>query len=436
VQLSPLIGDKHDRGGKMSQSASRSSFAFTQSLAFTYVTSLFFAWGFVTATLDPLVPLVRSVFTLSYSESLLTQFAFFMSYGVISLPAAGFVARRGSAASIIIALLCMVAGCLIFPLATSLRAYPLVLLALFVLGSGITLLQVAANPLAAALGPPEHSHLRLTLSQAFNSLGTVLAPIIGSVVMLRGGVFSASQDDEANRLESLKHVDQSFLLVALAILFLVFGLWRVRGLLVVDGLAPRDRISSPLAAFKSRWAVAGAVGIFLYVGAEVSVGSVIINFLIQPQILGVAPERAGFLLSFYWLGAMVGRFAGSLLLTRFRAGPLLTGAALVAGLLCVTVSQASGELAAAAVLSVGLFNSIMFPTLFTLTLERSSVPAPATSGLLCVAIVGGAILPQLVGRVADVAGLSVTFLVPALAYFGIALFAAATSRPIALKRGV
>jgi FHS family L-fucose permease-like MFS transporter len=406
----------------MTQSASRSS------LAFTYVTTLFFAWGFVTATLDPLVPLVRSVFTLSYSESLLTQFAFFLSYGIISLPAAGFVARRGSAASIIIALLCMVAGCLIFPLATNLRAYPLVLLALFVLGSGITLLQVAANPLAAALGSPERSHLRLTLSQAFNSLGTVLAPIIGSVMMLRGGVFGAGSDIESNRAESLKHVDQSFLLVALAVLFLAAGLWRVRRLLVTPGLTPQDTWSSPLAALGSRWAVAGAVGIFLYVGAEVSIGSVIISFLIQPQILAVVPERAGFLLSFYWLGAMVGRFAGSLLLARWRAGPLLTGAALIAGLLCITVSQTTGRLAAAAVLSIGLFNSIMFPTIFTLTLERSSVPAPATSGLLCVAIVGGAILPQLVGKVADNAGLSVTFLVPALAYLGIALFAAATAR--------
>ena len=186
-------------------------------LAFIYVTSLFFAWGFVTATLDPLVPLVRSVFTLSYSESLLTQFAFFLSYGVMSLPAAMLVARKGSADAIIIALAAMVAGCLLIPLATALREYGVVLLALFVIGSGITLLQVAANPLAAALGPPARSHFRLTLSQAFNSLGTVLAPLVGSVIMLRGGVFGGGLDQEANRSESLGHIDTSFLIVAAVI---------------------------------------------------------------------------------------------------------------------------------------------------------------------------------------------------------------------------
>jgi fucose permease len=174
--------------------------------AFIYVTSLFFAWGFITATLDTLVPLVKSVFTLSYSESLLTQFAFFLAYGIVSLPASSLVARLGSAASIIIALVTMVVGCLIFPVATSLRAYPLILVALFVLGSGITLLQVAANPLAAALGKPEKSHMRLVLSQAFNSFGTTIAPYIGARLLLSGGVFGGNQD-EAALAESLHKVD-------------------------------------------------------------------------------------------------------------------------------------------------------------------------------------------------------------------------------------
>ena len=398
-------------------------------LPFIYVTSLFFAWGFVTATLDPLVPLVKSVFTLSYAESMMTQFAFFLSYGVVSLPASSFVARKGSALSIIVALACMVLGCLIIPVATFLRAYPLVLVALFVIGSGITLLQVAANPLAAALGAPETSHLRLTFSQAFNSLGTVLAPLLGSVVMLRGGVFGKGADIEANRLESLRNIDLSFLLLAGAVALLAAGLWRVRRFLLTEALAPQEKAHSPFEALSSRWAVAGATAIFLYVGAEVSIGSIIINFLVQPQILGIVHEQAGRLLSLYWMGAMVGRFIGSGLLTRIRASALLTAAAAIAGLLCVTVSQSGGMVAAVAVLSIGLFNSIMFPNIFTLTLERSSAPAAATSGLLCVAIVGGAILPQIVGRVADWAGLGITFLVPAIAYFGIAAFAAATLRP-------
>jgi len=368
------------------------------------------------------------VFTLSYSESLLTQFAFFLSYGVMSLPAAMLVARKGSADAIIIALAAMVAGCLLIPLATALREYGVVLLALFVIGSGITLLQVAANPLAAALGPPARSHFRLTLSQAFNSLGTVLAPLVGSVIMLRGGVFGGGLDQEANRSESLGHIDTSFLIVAAVIALLATLLWRVRRLLVTPGLAPEDSSQVLFEALSSRWALAGAAAIFLYVGAEVSVASIIINFLMQPDILGISAEQAGRLLSLYWLGAMIGRFAGSALLSKMRAGPLLAAAALAAAILCLTVSQTGGMVAAVAVLAIGLFNSIMFPTIFTLTLERSSAPAPATSGLLCMAIVGGALLPQLVGQVADRAGLSLTFLVPALAYGAITLFAALAAR--------
>ena len=394
-----------------------------QNHAFIYVTSLFFAWGFVTATLDPLVPLVRSVFTLSYSESLLTQFAFFLSYGVVSLPASSFVARRGAAVSVITALLCMVAGCLIFPLATSMRAYPLVLVALFVLGSGITLLQVAANPLAAALGDPSRSHLRLTLSQAFNSLGTVLAPWIGSMVMLRGGVFAGGASEE-----SLHAVDLTYVAVAGFLGLLAFGIWRVRDLLAASE-EPHER-HSPFEALGSRWALAGAASIFLYVGAEVSIASLMINFLMQSQILGITAENAGWLLGYcYWGGAMVGRFLGSWLMSRFPAGKLLGLAGAIAALLCLTVSQSSGVVAAAAALSIGLFNSIMFPTIFTLTLERSTATKASTSGLLCVAIVGGALLPQLVGLVADATGsLAPTFFVPAFAYLAIGLFALSTVR--------
>ena len=402
-------------------------------LAFIYVTSLFFAWGFVTATLDPLVPLVKSVFTLSYSESLLTQFAFFLSYGIISLPASSLVARKGSAASIIIALVTMVVGCLIFPIATSLRTYPLVLVALFVLGSGITLLQVAANPLAAALGTPERSHMRLVLSQAFNSLGTTIAPFLGARLLLRGGVFGGGTQDEAALAESLGKIDTAFLIVAAAIALLALGLWRVRAHLATKALSADEAPHSPFEALKSKWAVAGALGIFLYVGAEVSVGSITISFLVQA--LDIPHEEAGHLLSFYWGGAMVGRFIGSYLLTRFRAGWLLAIAAVVASLLCAVVSQSTGQMAEMVVLSIGLFNSIMFPTIFTLTLERSSAPPASTSGLLCMAIVGGALLPQLVGRVADGVSLSAAFLVPAAAYLGIAAFAFATTRKAPVVSG-
>jgi FHS family L-fucose permease-like MFS transporter len=295
------------------------------------------------------------------------------------------------------------------------------------------LLQVAANPLAAALGSPEQSHFRLTLSQAFNSLGTVAGPLIGAAVILRGGVFNEGGDAETNRAATLHQIDVSALFLAIVVSLLAFGLWRVRGHLVTRGLAPDSEEHSPFEALKSRWAVFGAISIFLYVGAEVSVGSVIINFLIQPSILGVVAEKAGYYLSLYWGGAMVGRFIGSALMTRFRAGVLMTIAATTAACLCLLVSQTGGPVAAVAVLSIGLFNSIMFPTIFTLTLERSSAPAAATSGLLCMAIVGGAILPKVVGMVADEAGLSATFLIPAAAYFAIAWFAFATTRKPAAR---
>ena len=185
----------------------------TPTAAFVSVTTLFFAWGFITSMIDPLIPSVKAIFSLSDAESMLTQSAFFISYGIVSLPAAALVARAGYGRSVLIALAAMVAGCLVIPLATHLRTYELVLVALFIIGSGITVLQVAANPLAAALGSPERSHFRLTFSQAFNSLGTVIGPILGAMVMLRGGLFAAkaAADRCAQQSESLRNIDTSFL---------------------------------------------------------------------------------------------------------------------------------------------------------------------------------------------------------------------------------
>ena len=402
--------------------------------AFIYVTSLFFVWGFITATNDVLVPAVRSIFTLNYSESMLTQFAFFLSYGIVSLPASTLVARLGASRSILLALGAMVAACLIMPLATVLDSYWVVLLALFVLGSGIALLQVSANPLAASLGRPEHSHLRLTLSQAFNSLGTAIAPYVGSLVVLRGGVFSGGQDAVANRAESLGHINMAYGAAALVLVLLAIALWRVRTAFDAGGQELQVGQVSPFEALKSRWALAGGAAIFLYVGAEVAVGSILINFLVQPQILGASYEEAGRLVALYWSGAMVGRFAGSLLMRRFQAATLLTGVTVMAGLLCLAVTQLTHWPAAVAALAVGLCNSIMFPTIFTLTLERSSAPQASTSGLLCTAIVGGALLPQAMGRVADTAGISLGFLIPACAYAGLVFFAVAARRSKAMLR--
>jgi len=396
--------------------------------AFATVTTLFFAWGFVTSVIDPLVASVRAVFHLNYTEAMLTQFAWFIAYGVASLPAASILSRLGYSASILTALGAMVVGCLLVPAATSLELYPGVLAALFVIASGVTLLQVAANPLSAALGKPERSHFRLTLSQAFNSLGTVLGPRLGAGVMLAGGVFATNGVNHASRAQSLRAIDVAFLIIGAFFFAVGVLIWRTRK--TIEAAAPpKSAIAgAPWAAIGSGWALYGALAIFLYVGSEVSVGSMLTNFL-HDNIAGIDMKAAGEMVSFYWGGAMVGRFLGSALLTRAPAGLLLSIAALGAALLCFAVTQLGGAAGAYVALAIGFFNAIMFPVIFTLTLERSTAPASATSGLLCMAIVGGAALPVIAGKIGDIAGtLTPAFFVPMTGYLGVAAFAICAAR--------
>jgi FHS family L-fucose permease-like MFS transporter len=312
------------------------------------VTTLFFAWGFITSMVDPLIPSVRAIFSLSYTESMLTQFAFFLAYGVMSLPAGLIVIRCGYASSILGALLAMVAGSLVIALATRIDTYVLVLLGLFVIASGMTVLQVAANPLAASLGTPERSHFRLTLSQAFNSFGTVLGPNVGAWLMLRGGVFAGTTtvaDLAMARTDSLRNIYQSFMIVAALLVLLVAFIWSSRRRLN-DAARPTAAASAGAAvlqALKSPWALYGAAAIFLYVGAEVAISSIMINFLHQDDVFGVPLERAGKLLGlFYWGGAMLGRFLGSALLTRIAAFRLLSAVAIAATAFCLRVRHGSG----------------------------------------------------------------------------------------------
>ncbi len=400
-----------------------------QGLAFVYVTTLFFIWGAVTSVNDVLIPAVKEIFTLTDTQGFLTQFAFFMAYFIVSLPAAAIDSRLGSARSIILALGIMVVGCLLMPVATYARSYSIVLVALFVIASGITLLQVAANPLSAVLGAPEKSHFRLVLSQAFNSLGTVIGPYLAAHTLLQGGLFDGGTPTEAKIVESLGRIDVAYYFIAAVIVLLAIFLFSVRDR--IASAAP-DLETSPGgigAALGAKWALLGASAIFLYVGAEVSIGSTMVNFLEQPNILGIAAVEAGKLVSLYWLGAMIGRFLGSGLLTVVPAGRLLTFVAGAAALLCLIVSQIQGHPAATIAISIGLFNSIMFPVIFTLTLERSTAPAPATSGLLCMAIVGGALMPLVFAKVADMtASRSTAFLVPMACYILITLFAIAAGR--------
>ena len=399
-------------------------------VAFAYVTTLFFAWGFATSLIDPLIAAVRRVFDLSYTEAFFTTSAWFIAYGVASIPASYVLARLGYSRAIIAALATMVLGCLIVPVATMMDQYAGVLLALFVIASGVTLLQVAANPLVAELGARKSSHFRLNFSQAFNSLGTTIGPWLGSHVLLTGGVFAAGAVvTVATRNESLRSIDASFL--AMGAFFALLAAFIFTARKKINAAAPAAVAgASPLAAFGSPWALFGALAIFIYVGSEVAIGSMLTNFLNSEGILNIPLEEAGKMVAFYWGGAMIGRFAGSALLTRVPAGVLLAVCTVCAGLLCAVVTQTGGTTAAYAALSIGLFNSIMFPTIFTLTLERSSAPAAATSGLLVFGIIGGAILPLIAGQIADAAGgvLTPAFYVPMLGYAALTVFAIAAAR--------
>ena len=319
---------------------------------------------------------------------MLSQVAFFMAYFVVSLPAAGIIARLGNTRSILLALAIMIIGCLTMPVATA-TVFAIVLVGLFIIAGGITILQVVANPLAAALGPPERSHFRLTFSQAFNSFGTWLAPMVVSAVLLVGGIFAEGAKCEtvttAMRDASLRKIDLTFFLMAGALVLLGIFIWAFRRHLDVNTkLATAAERPSVLTALKSKWALLGGLAIFLYVGAEVSIGSAMTNFLNYNDMLGVPLKTAGHMVAYYWGGAMIGRFIGSLLLTRVPAPRLLAIFAAIAALMCLAVSQLHGSTAAYIALSIGLFNSIMFPVIFTLTLERSSAPGgdfgPAVPG--------------------------------------------------------
>jgi FHS family L-fucose permease-like MFS transporter len=391
---------------------------------------LFFAWGFICANNDPLIAALRRVFDLSYTEALFTQIMFFAAFGTVSLPAAALLARAGPVRTILIALAAMIIGCLAIQLTAWVPAFPVVLASLFVLATGIVMLQVAANPLAAALGPPEHSHFRLTLAQSFNSLGVIAGVYFGAHAMLGATVFQGSAPirTDAARMAGLAAIQHAFLTIALLILLLAGALWFARHAIAAAAPPPeaRPRI---LDALRSRWALAGAGGIALYVGAEVSIGSMMIGFLASPRTLGLPLATAGlYLANLYWGGALAGRFIGSWLLTRLPAARLLAIAALSAASLCAATLLVPGPVAAWCALAVGVCNSIMFPTVFSLTLERSTATPSATSGLLCVAIAGGAVVPLLTGQTADRAGLNWMLAAPLAAYVAILAFAVVAAR--------
>ncbi|MGZ3171608.1 MAG: MFS transporter [Croceibacterium sp.] len=428
--------------------------------AFIAVTTLFFAWGFITSLIDPLVASVKGVFVLTNVEAQLSTSAFFIAYGVVSFPAAVLIAKLKPVPSILVALMMMVLACLIMLGAANVASYTLVLVGLCVLASGITVLQVAANPLAAALGDPKGSHFRLTLSQTFNSFGTFIGPFLGAVLFLKGvEVKEGAALNPAVRAAALAGIDRAYFWICGLLILLLLFFWFSRRT-VADAAphpAPAKGFLALIAeAFSSKWALFGGLAIFLYVGAEVSIGSQMALFLNSNAIWGqsdlpftvpllshamgsdgisgVSLQEAGKAVTFYWGGAMVGRAVGSALLAKFEAPRLLAFFTAVACAMCLYVFAFGGVSAGFVALGIGLFNSIMFPVIFTLTLDRSSATQEATSGLLCTAIVGGAFVPLVVGAVADKAGYVMAFLVPAACYLVLWTFAILAGRTKARRQ--
>jgi len=394
------------------------------------VTTLFFMWGFLTSLNDILIPHLKSIFDLNYAEVILVQFCFFSAYAVFSVPSGKIIERIGYHKMMFAGLLTMGLGAFLFIPAASVPSFALFLTALIVLAAGITALQVAANPYVAVLGPPRTASSRLNLTQAFNSLGTAVAPFFGGMLIL--GVAAPKTAAElqalsahalrAYRVEEASSVKLPYLGIGLALV--VLGIVIARFNLPHIPEAEGGHVVANDSVWRHRNLMLGTVAIFTYVGAEVAIGSFLVNYMNLPEIGNLRAEVAAKYLSFYWGGAMIGRFIGSAVLQKIGTRLVLGFNAIVAAVL-VCLSMASyGQLAMWALLAVGLFNSIMFPSIFTLGIEGLGPLTGEASGLLVMAIVGGAIIPELQGLLADRIGLHHAFVLPVLCYLYILFFAA------------
>jgi len=402
----------------------------------TFVFALFFIFGGITSLNDVIIPKLKDLFTLSYAQAMLVQSAFFAAYFIVSIPAAAIVRRIGYMRTAVVGLLTMTAGCLLFIPASSSGVFATFLVALFVLASGITIVQVVANPLISLLGAPQTAHSRLTFAQAFNSLGTTVFPYVGAILIL-GSLATIDPTTlsgaalDAYRAAETQVVVKTYIGLAIALTVVAALVWHNRSKLV-EAKAPKV---SMLRAFEllgqPRFAF-GALCIFLYVGAEVAVGSVIVNYLMEANVLGLSAEEAGKHVPLYWGGAMVGRFIGAALLRMFSPGKVLACAAGMTITLLLVSANTSGMVSGWALLAVGLFNSIMFPTIFSLACEGLGERAAEGSGLICMAIVGGAIVPLLTGHAADIVGLKMALLVPVVCYALILCFGIFARRPRAV----
>src|SRR6202163_928079 len=399
---------------------------------FVYV--LFFAFGGITSLNDVIIPKLKGLFTLTYGEVMLVQSAFFTAYFIISLPAAELVRRIGYMRSAVAGLLTMTVGCLLFIPASSHGLFGLFLVALFVLASGITTVQVVANPLISMLGPARTASSRLTFAQAFNSLGTTLFPYVGSILILGSLATIDPTTLSGAALDAFRGVEtqvvvRTYIGLATALVVVAAVVWLERKRLVETPAEPTPILQAFNLLTRRRFAF-GTLCIFLYVGGEVAIGSLIVNYLEQKSVLGIAADLAGKHLIYYWGGAMVGRFIGSGLLRLFSPGKVLAFAA-PAGIALLTISaNTTGLVSGWSLLAIGLFNSIMFPTIFTLASEGLGKRAAEGSGIICMAIVGGAIVPLVTGNAADLWGLKQALIVPAACYLTILCFGWFARRPL------
>ena len=395
------------------------------------LTSLFFMWGLITSLNDILIPHLKAAFTLNYTEATLIQLAFFGAYFVMSMPSGWLVERIGYKRGIIVGLLVAAVGCVAFYPAAAEAAYPLFLGALFVLASGITLLQVAANPYVTILGPQRTASSRLTLTQAFNSLGTTIGPYVGATLILAAPGADAARGAIATPAGEAALVQTPYLALA-AVLFVIAMLFAVLRLPAVGASetasAAKDS-GRETRVWSHRHLVLGVVAIFVYVGGEVAIGSLLVNFMMDPTVGGLPQQVAGQHLSYYWGGAMVGRFVGALAMVYLKPGRVLAFNATAAVVLLLVAVASAGHTAMWSVLAIGLCNSIMFPTIFALALVGLGRHTGEGSGLLCMAIVGGAIVPVIQGYFADHVGILYSFLVPVVCYLYIVFYGLYGHRP-------
>jgi FHS family L-fucose permease-like MFS transporter len=405
------------------------------------VTTLFFMWGFLTCLNDILVPHLKSIFDLSYARVMLIQFAFFSAYFLFSLPWARVVSAIGYQRTMVAGLLTMGLGAFLFIPAAVAVSFPLFLTALMVLAAGITGLQVAANPYVVVLGKPATASSRLDLTQAFNSLGTTVAPKLGGLLILAAAPQAmeqlrqltpqALQAYRASEAASVK-LPYAVIGVALLVLAIVIGASKLPK---IETAANRAGESVKDSIWRHPNVLFGAIGIFAYVGAEVSIGSFLVNYFGLPGIAGMSAKTAAGYVSFYWGGAMIGRFLGAPVLRRFKAGYVLALCSIAATALVATSMMVGGHAAMWTMLAVGFFNSIMFPTIFSLGVAELGPLTGSGSGLLNMAIVGGAVLPVIQGAIADHFGLHHAFVLPVICYLFILFYALSGSRPNSERYG-